>query len=187
MNRNLQNRLDRRRFLKWAASALFTSFFTSPALAAIPPLPCKSQVLSFYHIHTREVLETCYRKNGKLDPHALQQIDHIMRDHRTGEVKPVDFQLLDLLHRIVTNITPDSPINIISGYRSPKTNATLRKLSTGVDRKSLHMQGRAIDIRIPGYPSNAIRDLAIGLKTGGVGYYRKSDFVHLDTGRVRTW
>jgi uncharacterized protein YcbK (DUF882 family) len=110
-----------------------------------------------------------------------------MRDFRTGEIKPVDPNLLDLLHRIVINVDPHAPISIISGYRSPRTNAALRKITTGVARKSLHMQGRAIDIRIPGYRTSAIRRLAIQLKSGGVGYYPKSDFVHLDTGPVKAW
>ncbi len=186
MNNTFQD-LDRRTFLKWGISALATGLVSSPALALVPPLAPKYQVLSFYNIHTKEVLETCYRKNGKLVFYGLKQIDHIMRDHRTREIKPVDPQLLDLLHRIVSVTQPHAPINIISGYRSPRTNAALRKITTGVARKSLHMQGRAIDIRIPGHPTYFLRELAIKLKAGGVGYYPKSDFVHLDTGRVRTW
>jgi uncharacterized protein YcbK (DUF882 family) len=110
-----------------------------------------------------------------------------MRDHRTDEIKPVDPNLLDLLHRIVMEIRPRASINIISGYRSPRTNAALRKVTTGVARKSLHMQGRAIDIRIPGYQTTALRQLAIDLQSGGVGYYAISDFVHLDTGPVKVW
>lgn len=110
-----------------------------------------------------------------------------MRDHRTGEIKQVDTTLLDLLHRIVTTIEPSSPINIISGYRSAQTNATLRKTTAGVALKSLHMEGRAIDIRIPGYQTTGLRHLAINLKSGGVGYYPESDFVHIDTGPVKAW
>jgi uncharacterized protein YcbK (DUF882 family) len=187
MNTKLKEHVSRRTFLKWSTSALITGVLSSPAMSSLPPLPRKSQILSLYNIHTREVLETCYRTNGKLVPHALQQIDSIMRDHRTGEVKPVDPELLDLLYRIVIQISPDSPVNIISGYRSPKTNAALRKRTTGVAKKSLHMQGRAIDIRIPGFPTPTLRELAIDMRSGGVGYYPKSDFVHLDTGRFRTW
>ena len=110
-----------------------------------------------------------------------------MRDHRTGEIKPVDPNLLDLLHRIVMEEKSRSPISIISGYRSPSTNAALRKVTAGVAEKSLHMEGRAIDIRIPGYQTTALRQLAINLKGGGVGYYPESDFIHLDTGPVKVW
>jgi len=187
MSTRLKRHVSRRTFLKLSASTLFTGLLTFPALASLPPLPRKTQSLSLYNIHTREVLEACYRINGNLVPHALLQIDKIMRDHRTGEIKPVDPKLLDLLYRIVIQIKPDSPVNIISGYRSPKTNAALRKQTTGVAKKSLHMQGRAIDIRIPGFPTPTIRELAIDMQSGGVGYYQKSDFVHLDTGRFRTW
>jgi uncharacterized protein YcbK (DUF882 family) len=110
-----------------------------------------------------------------------------MRDHRTGEVKPVDPKLLDLLHRIVMEEKPRSPLSIISGYRSPSTNEALRKVTAGVAAKSLHMEGRAIDIRIPGYRTTALRQIAVDLHCGGVGYYPESNFVHLDTGPVKVW
>jgi uncharacterized protein YcbK (DUF882 family) len=110
-----------------------------------------------------------------------------MRDHRTGEIKPVDPNLLDLLHRIVMEGKPRSPLSIISGYRSPSTNEALRKVTAGVAQKSLHIEGRAIDIRIPGYQTTALCQLAINLHGGGVGYYPESDFVHLDTGPVKVW
>ena len=114
-------------------------------------------------------------------------INHIMRDYRTGEIKSIDPKLLDLLYCIVSEVNPRDPISIISGYRSPRTNAALRKITKGVSPNSLHMEGRAIDIRIPGYETSAIRDLAIQQKSGGVGYYPKSDFIHLDTGPVKFW
>jgi uncharacterized protein YcbK (DUF882 family) len=178
---------DRRTFLKWGASAILTTAFTHPVLAAVDPKSHKPHVLSFYNIHTGETLKTCYRSNGKLIHRAVNRISHIMRDHRTGEIKPVDPNLLDLLHRIVLEEKPRSPLSIISGYRSPKTNAALRKVTAGVAPKSLHMEGRAIDIRIPGYQTTELRQIAIDLKCGGVGYYPESDFVHLDTGPVKVW
>jgi uncharacterized protein YcbK (DUF882 family) len=178
---------DRRAFLKMGASAMLTAFFAPPVLAAGDPASLEHCVLSFYNIHTGEALETCYRANGKLIHRALDRVSHIMRDHRTGAIKAVDPNLLDLLHTIVMEIKTESPINIISGYRSPRTNAALRKVTTGVARNSLHMQGRAIDIRIPGYQTTGIRQLAISLKSGGVGYYPKSDFVHIDTGPINSW
>lgn len=175
---------DRRTFLKLGVSAALTTVFAHPVLAAKGP---EHRVLSFYNIHTGETLKTCYRANGKLIQRAVGRISHIMRDHRTGEIKPVDTNLLDLLHRIAITIEPPSPFNIISGYRSPSTNEALRKATAGVARKSLHMEGRAIDIRIPGYQTAGIRQLAANLKSGGVGYYPESDFVHLDTGPFKVW
>jgi len=112
-------------------------------------------------------------------------INHIMRDYRTGEIKPIAPKPLDLLHCIVSEVNPRAPISIISGYRSPTTNAALRKVTKGVPPKSLHMEGRAIDMRIPGYCTSAIRHVAIQKEWGGVGYYPKSDFIHLDTGPVK--
>lgn len=175
---------DRRTFLKMGASAMLTTVFTHPVLAAICPENC---MLSFYNIHTGETLKTCYRADGKLIHRAVNRISHVMRDFRTGEIMPVDPDLLDLLHLIVMETKSPAPISIISGYRSPRTNAALRKVTTGVARSSLHMQGRAIDIRIPGYQTTALRQLAINLKSGGVGYYPESDFVHLDTGPIKVW
>lgn len=177
----------RRRFLKIGASTILTAVFTHPAVAAISPDAHRRHVLSFYNIHTGEAIRTCYRANGKLIHGAIERINHIMRDFRTGEIKSVDPNLLDLLHRIVTEVNPYAPISIISGYRSPRTNAALRKITTGVAPNSLHMEGRAVDIRIPGCMTSALRKLAVKLKSGGVGYYPKSDFIHLDTGPVKVW
>jgi uncharacterized protein YcbK (DUF882 family) len=178
---------NRRFFLKWGASAILTTVFTHPVLAAVNPKSHEHHILSFYNIHTGETLKTCYRSNGKLIHRAVNRISYIMRDYRTGEVKPVDPNLLDLLHRIVMQEKPRSPLSIISGYRSPRTNAALRKVTAGVASNSLHMEGRAIDIRIPGYQTTALRQIAINLQCGGVGYYPDSDFVHLDTGPVKVW
>lgn len=174
----------RRTFLKIGASAALTPLLAHPVLAAAIP---EHRVLSFYNIHTGESLRTCYRANGTLIHRAVDRINYIMRDFRTGEIKPVDPQLLDLLHHLMVVIEPPSPISIISGYRSPSTNAALRKVTSGVASKSLHMEGRAIDIRIPGYHTESVREHAIELKSGGIGYYPDSDFVHLDTGPFKIW
>jgi len=179
---------NRRSFLKMGASALLTAIFAHhPVLAAVGPRRHDHHVLSFYNIHTGESLKTCYRSDGKLIHRAVNRISHIMRDYRTGEIKPVDPGLLDLLHLIVMQARPHAPISIISGYRSPRTNAALRRVTAGVAPKSLHMEGRAIDIRIPGCRTTALRQQAINLRRGGVGYYPESDFVHLDTGPVKSW
>ena len=176
--------INRRTFLKAGASALVAATIPHPVLAALSADYC---ILSFYNIHTGERLKTCYRTNGALIHHAMERISHIMRDHRTGDVKPIDPELMDLLHCMVRKIRPSSPISIISGYRSPKTNAALRRVSSGVARKSLHMDGRAIDLRIPGFSTSHLRRLAVGLAAGGVGYYPNSNFVHLDTGPFKVW
>lgn len=175
---------DRRTFLKAGISTLLASFLPVPAFAAVNS---GRRILTFYNTHTGESLRTCYRLNGKLIPREVRRISYILRDYRTNEVKPVDPALLDLLYRVMRKARLTAPIAIVSGYRSPATNSYLRKVSTGVARNSLHMQGRAIDIRIPGYRTAALRRLAIELKTGGVGYYPKSDFLHLDTGPFKTW
>lgn len=177
---------SRRTFLKMGVSAILAAA-AHPVIAAVDPAGIDPHVLSFYNIHTGEALRTCYRANGKLIDQAVERINYILRDYRTGDIKPVDPNLLDLLHQIVTEVSPHAPINIISGYRSPRTNAALRKITQGVARNSLHIEGRAIDIRIPGKKTSAIRKLAVELKSGGVGYYPDSDFVHLDTGPIKIW
>jgi uncharacterized protein YcbK (DUF882 family) len=178
---------SRRTFLKIGASVVFATVFNRPALAVVNGNRQQLHSLSFFNVHTGEAIRTCYRSNGKLIDGAIKHINHIMRDYRTGEIKSIDPKLLDLLYCIVSEVNPRDPISIISGYRSPRTNAALRKITKGVSPNSLHMEGRAIDIRIPGYETSAIRDLAIQQKSGGVGYYPKSDFIHLDTGPVKFW
>ncbi|PID40864.1 MAG: Twin-arginine translocation pathway signal [Proteobacteria bacterium] len=176
--------MRRRTFLKLGVAAIASAACPLQAMASIKN---ENHILSFYNIHTGESLKTCYRANGKLIERALMRINYILRDYRTGEIKPVDPSLLDLLHRMVVKISPHAPISIISGYRSPRTNAALRKITTGVARNSLHMQGRAIDIRIPGCRTKTLHQLAVGMKSGGAGYYPDSNFVHLDTGPIKVW
>lgn len=143
--------------------------------------------LSFRHTHTDESLSVVYWRNGAYDPNALARVNYLLRDFRSGEVAMIDPSLLDILHSLGT-ACGNQCFEIISGYRSPSTNAMLRKKGRGgVARHSLHMEGRAIDIRIPGLDSARLRDAALDLGLGGVGYYPIEDFVHLDTGRVRAW
>ena len=176
--------IGRRAFLKTGTAALLTSLLPISAAAAVGR---EYKILSFYNIHTGETLKTCYRSKGRLVRRAIERISLIMRDHRTSEIKPVDPALLDLLHRVTKTLHPACVISIVSGYRSPQTNAALRKTTRGVARNSLHMQGRAIDIRISGCRTAHLRRMAIDLKCGGVGYYPESDFVHLDTGPYKVW
>lgn len=178
---------SRRNFLKMGAATILATLFSHPVMAAIRPERSRNRQLAFFNIHTGESLKTRYRSDGKLVVRAMGQINHIMRDYRTGEIKPVDPKLLDLLSRITQKINPSNPIHIISGYRSPRTNAMLRRTTSGVARNSFHMAGRAIDIRIPGYRTDGIYQMAKYLEAGGVGYYPESDFIHLDTGPVRFW
>ena len=182
---------NRRSFIGFGAVAAAAAFSPLRAHAAPPPVkkaPVRS--LSFFNTHTGERLKTTYCCDGKYEPEALKQINHILRDWRVDQVKPIDPNLLDLLHELSGTLETDSPYHIISGYRSPVTNATLRTKGgahTGVASRSLHMVGKAIDIRVPGVRLDHLRGAARSLKLGGVGFYPSSNFVHVDTGRVRFW
>jgi len=159
-----------------------------PSLHAVPrPAERGERHLKFFNTHTQERLEVCYRRDNQYHPEAIEAVNNILRDHRTNEIHPIDLRLLDLLHIIRAKAGQDSCLHIISGYRSPTTNAELRRRSRRVATKSLHMLGHAVDIRIPGVRTTTVRKIAMGLNQGGVGFYRKSDFVHIDIGRVRAW
>ncbi|WP_417912228.1 YcbK family protein [Candidatus Electronema sp. TJ] len=182
--------MDRRSFLalgaKAAAGILFTQ--TVPALASSRPRAEEGvKNLAFYHTHTRECLDITYARNGVHDLKALCQINKYLRDFRTSEVHPIDPAILDILWQIQQEIGCRSTYEIISGYRSPKTNRRLRGKSAGVAKRSLHMNGQAVDIRLTGKNTRLVRDCAVALEQGGVGYYASSDFVHIDTGRFRVW
>jgi uncharacterized protein YcbK (DUF882 family) len=146
------------------------------------------KTLSLENTTTGDNLRVTYFEKGRYLPDALHEINFLYRDHLTDEIHPVDVALLDQLHDLQTTLGVDKrPIHVICGYRSPFTNAHLRRNSHGVARHSLHMEGRAIDIRMTGVDSRTVRDAALSLAKGGVGYYPGSDFVHLDTGDFRTW
>ncbi len=145
------------------------------------------KVLSFYNLHTKEYLQTVYWKNGEYVSEALAQINHIMRDHYCGAVKPIDKKLLDLFFAIRQRLNCSKPFHIISGYRTARTNAFLRKHKKAVAKNSLHLYGKAADIRLPDYGLKVLRRAAYELKAGGVGYYPRSNFIHVDVGRVRYW
>jgi uncharacterized protein YcbK (DUF882 family) len=146
--------------------------------------------LRFYHTHTGERLNVVYRRGDQYVPEALDELDHFLRDHRTGDVRHFDPHLFDLLRDLTASLGDSGgEIDVICGYRTPWSNEFLRTRSphTGVAQHSLHMQAEAIDIRLPGIPTSELRDAALRLHRGGVGYYRRSDFVHVDVGRVRHW
>jgi uncharacterized protein YcbK (DUF882 family) len=157
------------------------------AMAALRLPGTKPRSLSFYNLHTGESLKRTYFEDGDYVPEALHEINYVLRDFRTGQVKTIDPRLLDLLVGIHRNLETSKPFDVISGYRSPATNAMLHARSEGVAVHSLHIQGKAIDIRVPGRALVALRRTAMSLRGGGVGYYPHSDFVHVDTGRVRYW
>ncbi len=144
--------------------------------------------LRFFHIHTGERLDVVYRDSDSYKPQALSELDHFLRDYRTGEVRHYDPRLFDLLYELLKSAgRPGAWINVICGYRNPQTNDYLRSHGHGVAQHSLHMQAMAIDIRLPGTSTAKLRDLALALHEGGVGYYAGSDFIHVDVGRVRRW
>jgi uncharacterized protein YcbK (DUF882 family) len=160
---------------------------TAPAALANIESRAPQRHLEFHHLHTGEKLAATYWRDGGFDPGALDSINRVLRDFRTGDVYPIEQILLDLLHQVKSELGTDGHYEVIGGYRSPKTNNMLRQRTTGVAKKSLHMQGRAIDVRIPGVSTQRLREAAADLRRGGVGYYAKSNFVHIDTGRPRTW
>ena len=149
--------------------------------------PATPRELKFTHTHTGERLAVEYFSGGTYLPDALATINQFLRDFRTSEVHAIDLGLLDLLHGLTGLTGSRQPFQVISGYRSPATNEMLRSHSEGVAAGSLHMQGRAIDIRLADVPLTTLRQAALAVRGGGVGYYPVSDFVHVDTGRVRTW
>ncbi|MFP4246776.1 MAG: YcbK family protein [Halochromatium sp.] len=146
------------------------------------------RVLSFHHLHTDERLTLAYRQGDHYQRSSLMRLNQFFRDFRTGEVTTIDPKLYDILFDIKQALSHDDAVfEIVSAYRSPKTNALLRRTSSGVAKRSLHMTGKAIDVRLGDLPTRTIRDVAVRLGRGGVGYYSRSDFVHLDTGNVRQW
>jgi uncharacterized protein YcbK (DUF882 family) len=182
----------RRRLLRWLAAgpavlALGMREQLAHAGQTLEDEVLAPRALSMVSTHTGERLEVRYFEGGQYLPGALTRLNRLLRDHRSGDITAIDPRLFDQLHALArcADCTPN--YEIISGYRSPATNEKLRHGSSGVASRSLHMDGRAIDVRLKGLSSARVRDLALSLKGGGVGYYQKSDFVHLDTGRVRSW
>lgn len=184
---------SRRIFLKSVANLTLgtTALLTSPsvfsAIATNKAVTKNEKRLQFYHLHTGEKISATYWAEGEYVSDELSVINHLMRDHRSGEVASMDKQLLDLLYLLQQKVDKGGTYHIISAYRSEKTNAKLRTRSKGVAKRSLHMQAKAIDIRLPGVRLKHLRQAALDLKLGGVGYYPKSNFIHVDTGRPRFW
>lgn len=179
--------LSRRSFCALGALAAASALVPRSVMAAAT---VGNRELSFFNTHTSEALTALYCCADRYEPAALAKINHILRDHRANEVKAIDIGLLDLLHRLGGTLQTSTPYHVISGYRSPHTNALLRDkggAQTGVASKSLHMVGKAIDIRVPDVPLKELHRAAMSLKGGGVGFYPDLNFVHVDVGRVRYW
>jgi uncharacterized protein YcbK (DUF882 family) len=175
--------LSRRTFFSLAAAAVAATALASERDAPEPA----AKSLSFAHLHTGEHLAITYCDAGCYLPSALEQVDHFLRDFRTGEVGRIDPLLLDILHEVKRATGARTAFSVISGFRSRSTNAMLVERTSGVSSHSLHMVGKAIDVRLEDVATTRLRDAALRLGRGGVGYYHESDFVHLDTGRVRRW
>jgi len=176
----------RRSFLR-KMSGFTAGLAVSSAAFAKLPAPSVERKLQFYNLHTGESLDTTFCVQGSFVKDSLQDINHLLRDHRTNEICSMDPRLLTLLDDLKGMLGVKQPFHIISGYRSAETNQMLSQQSSAVAKKSLHMQGKAIDIRIPGVNTQALHKSALALQGGGVGLYTRSDFVHLDVGRVRSW
>jgi len=174
----------RRRFIQTLLGA--GAVVASPVLHASVHRTAERS-LTFRNLHTGETLRSTYWSQGHYLKDELQDVNQVLRDHRSGEVHAMDPKLLDLLYVLQQSVGVSGAFHIISGYRSPQTNQSLRAKSSGVAKRSLHMQGKAVDIRLPGCKLRHLRDAALSLQAGGVGYYAKSDFIHVDTGRVRRW
>ena len=152
-----------------------------------PALSIDERRLSFYHTHTAKRLDVVYARGGQYVDSALDEIEDFLSDFRTGDRQSIDTDLLDLIYDVRVSLGSEGTFEVISAYRSPKTNEMLRSRSSGVAQNSQHTVGKAIDVRLRGVELERFRDAAIELQRGGVGYYAESNFIHLDTGRVRRW
>jgi len=204
---HLRMEISRRSFIKFGAAA--TALLMTPRLVSAgmsPDSPPREpavvepdltpdttldaypeKTLSFYNTRTGEAWNRVYCCEGDYVPEALDEINYLFRDHRTNEVKVIDPRLLDLLYSLNEKLESRGPFQVVSAYRSPKTNAILRRRSRRIARNSLHMEGMAVDIRLPDRNMRQLAKAAISLQSGGVGYYPRRQFVHVDTGKVRRW
>ena len=185
MKRNNCSNISRRQFVKMASIAAPSSLLLTPT--RLLAKPSVKRTLKFHHTHTNEKFAATYHDGIQYDQGALQEINDFLKDFRTGDIKIIDPVLLDNLHRLQVKTGSRGTFQVISAYRSPKTNETLRSKSHGVAKRSYHMQGKAIDVRLSDVKTATLRKAARLLKQGGVGYYSKSDFLHIDTGPSRSW
>ncbi|MES2537107.1 MAG: DUF882 domain-containing protein [Pseudomonadota bacterium] len=180
------HKTNRRQFLKMGMIAA-ASAAPFAAFAAPRKIITAEKSLSFYNTHTGEKIKAVYWADGDYQRDGLADINRVLRDHRNDQIKEISPALLDFLHNVGNEVDANQAIHIISGYRSPATNTMLAERSGGVARHSMHLEGKAIDIRVPGRDLSQVRAAALKLQGGGVGYYPRSNFVHLDVSRVRQW
>lgn len=183
-----QRTVSRRHMLGMGAAAAASILVPGVAWAGLRVLTGQAaRSLAFYNLHTDERLKAIYWEKGHYIPEALAEINYLMRDFRANKIKPIEPALLDLLCALNHKLDTSKPFDLISGYRTPHTNAMLAAHSEGVALHSMHILGKAADIRVPGRSLAVLHRVALALRDGGVGYYPRSDFVHVDTGRVRHW
>ena len=177
----------RRKFVSFSVAGL--ALAASGALNILPASARETigHEVSIRNAHTGERFQGVYRIGGYYVPSAFRKINRVLRDHRTGDIHPIDPELIDTLARIQRDCRCGDAVEVLSGYRSPKTNNMLRRNTSGVAKNSFHMKGQAADIRVPGSSTAKVRNTARALRVGGVGYYPRSGFVHVDTGNVRSW
>jgi uncharacterized protein YcbK (DUF882 family) len=178
--------ITRRKLIGFGATALSMAVTTPSWAAAMAAMP-KKRDLKLHNIHSGETFAEAYWANGHYIPGAMAEIRRVLRDTRTNTQHEIDPTLIDLLVAVRNQLGSHERFEVISGYRSPETNDMLCESSSGVARNSMHLYGKAIDIRLPGRSLRNVRNVALHLKRGGVGYYPESDFVHVDTGPVRHW
>ena len=176
--------MTRRRFIACSVGAL-ASLVSPAALARASRATHRS--LAFRNLHTGEQAAVTYWEHGEYLPDGLEEIYRVLRDHRSNDVHPIDTGLLDTLSTLKSSLEFNAPYEVISAYRSPETNEMLRRQGRAVAKRSMHTEGKAIDVRVPGQNLKQMRRAATALRAGGVGYYSRSGFLHLDVGRVRTW
>ena len=161
--------------------------FTLTILADSEDASAGSRSIAFVHTHTGEAISAEFKRDGVFDPRGVERLNRFLRDHRNGKAYEMDPGLFDILYEIRERVGSNAPFHLISAYRSPETNAMLRRTTSGGASKSRHTHGRARDVRLPGVDTQLLRNIALELAQGGVGYYEGSDFIHVDTGRVRRW
>jgi uncharacterized protein YcbK (DUF882 family) len=184
---SLKDGLNRRNFLRLMLWAGLISYSSKSTFAAIDDLSSEVRSLSLFNPRTKEGFNGIYWRNGDYVAAALENVNYLMRDIRTDDVKQIDTDLLDLIYKISIKLKSREPFHVISGYRSRKTNDLLLKRNKGFARNSYHMKGQAVDIRLPGLKTSELRWVAYELKKGGIGYYSRRRFVHIDVGPVRYW
>jgi uncharacterized protein YcbK (DUF882 family) len=177
----------RRRALIAGVATLAGVAAATPGWARRLAQPAGGREIALLNLHTGERLRAEYWRNGRYVPDAMRAISVVLRDHCNNKIHPIEPRLLDVVHLLHGQLRSRTAFDVICGYRSPETNAMMHEASAGVAAHSLHMEGRAIDIRLPGVALGALKREAMRLALGGVGYYPSDDFVHIDSGDIRHW